>query len=489
MQLRTALKRHFGHDTFRGKQEEVCRAILSEKDVLAVFPTGAGKSLCYQLPAVLLPGVTIVLSPLISLMQDQVMQLQRKGIAATYLSSSLSKQHYHERLELLRHGSYKLVYCAPEQLSNAQLVRVLQKITLSLVVIDEAHCISEWGHDFRPHYREIAQSLKTLTEQRVPCAAFTGTATPQTQQDIISVLQLIDPHVFTQTLFRPNLTLSVLPVSSRAAKEVVLLSLIYAHQNDPTIIYCSTRAQTEYCVSLLLRAFGTEYPCAAYHAGMTAEERTAVQQLFIYNKISCIAATSAFGMGVDKPDVACVIHYQIPGSIAQYVQEVGRAGRGGGAAACYLLQLSDDESIQERMAEQSSVSDHKRQQFLDLVQYAQRTQCRHQQLSAYFSEELSICEHSCDVCKNMHFSTLKHADFVSEKQLRSIEHILQICSQLSCQAECEPEYILTEQQVWWLSLLDGYDKERLQRVPGIGTGWIERWHQQFLEIHDKIHAV
>lgn len=489
MNLKQSLKKYFGHSDFRPGQQAVCESILSGNDTLAVFPTGAGKSLCYQLPAVLLPGLTIVFSPLISLMQDQVEQLTKKEIAATYLSSTLSEKEYQDRLEQVKRHQYQLLYLAPEQLSSAKLSLLLRALSVSLVVVDEAHCISEWGHDFRPSYRAITEKLSHIWPTRPPIAAFTGTATTTTQADIISSLGLNSPQRFTSSLFRKNLQLQILPVTTVSAQEVVVLMLLKKHLGTPTIVYCATRAQTEQCLQLLQRAFGKKYLAAIYHAGVQKVRRAQVQTEFIQNKLSCIIATTAFGMGVDKPDIGCIVHYQLPGSIEQYVQEVGRAGRNGCAAECYLVWKDTDQEVQEEMIRKTNIAISKQQKLTALVSYCNSHSCRHQLLSQYFSESILECKSSCDNCKNQHFSTLKHSDICGIEDLNALANYKQIRERLACQTQVAAEYILTEQQLWWLVVIRPITQKDFLRVPGIGAGWIARWYQPFTQIHDKIHLL
>ncbi|HEX4951433.1 MAG TPA: ATP-dependent DNA helicase RecQ, partial [Blastocatellia bacterium] len=350
MNLEQALQQHFGFPSFRPNQREVIESLLAGQPTLAVLPTGLGKSLCYQLTAQLLPGVTLVISPLIALMQDQVEALQRRGFDnVTYLSSALTPAQVGARFDEIERGEHKLIYIAPERCDSPRFQRFVQTANISLVVIDEAHCISQWGHDFRPHYRNLLTRLPEL--KKANFLALTATATPEVQNDIISALSLPNVKRIVADFNRPNLYFESIAAATREEKEFWLLKTLTDQDlGGSTVIYCSTRKEANGTFSLLkARGFNAEL----YHAGLSAEVRTNAQRQFINDEVPIIVATVAFGMGIDKPDVRRVIHYNIPGTLEGYYQEAGRAGRDGEAAVCSLLYAQPDLRIQRFLIEQA----------------------------------------------------------------------------------------------------------------------------------------
>ncbi len=338
--LDEVLYRNFGFRGFRYPQESVIQQILSGRDVMVVMPTGGGKSLCYQLPALLLPGVTLIVSPLIALMKDQVDALQAKGIAAALVNSSQTQGEQTEVLNQLRKGAIRLLYVAPERLRNQRFLSILSSCTVSLLAIDEAHCLSQWGHDFRPDYLRIAEALKVLPRPTV--AAFTATATPEVRDDILRHLGMRDPDVTVAGFERPNLAFRVSNVSSDTEKVDRIMELLRQHATG--IIYCATRKSTEY-VSHALQQAGIK--AGFYHGGLTPTERDQVQNAFISGGLPVVVATNAFGMGIDRSDIRLVVHYEMPGSVEAYYQEAGRAGRDGAPASCEMLFSYADKRVQD----------------------------------------------------------------------------------------------------------------------------------------------
>src|SRR5882724_10937909 len=322
-----SLREHFGFDEFREGQREVIATILEGKNAVVVMPTGSGKSLCYQLPAMILGGATLVVSPLIALMKDQVDALQARGLPATFINSSISENEQRSRIEGLRRGEYKLLYIAPERFRSSRFVAALKSVSLSLFAVDEAHCISTWGHDFRPDYLRLKGVIQALnrTARGPQTLALTATATPYVRSDIIQQLGLTKPQTFVSGFDRPNLTIDVVHTEREREKIGRIKRLAKTHEGSG-IIYASTRKAVEQ-VAVELKEQGLRV--TAYHAGMTDSMRVKAQEDFMTGRTQMIVATNAFGMGIDKPDIRFVAHYQMPGSIEAYYQEIGRAGRDG----------------------------------------------------------------------------------------------------------------------------------------------------------------
>jgi ATP-dependent DNA helicase RecQ len=379
--LHAKLKEVFGFDTFRPLQEEISSASLAGRDVLALLPTGGGKSLCYQLPALLRPGLTVVISPLIALMKDQVDSMTATGVAATFLNSTLDEQEARARLRGLYDGEYSLLYLAPERLFAGTFFERLREWNVCALAVDEAHCISEWGHDFRPEYRRLAELRDMLPD--VPFLALTATATERVRADILTQLRLHDPAVYVGSFNRPNLTYRVVDKEKPSAQ---VLAFVRERPDDSGIVYCQSRRGCESLAEHLSRA---GVASAAYHAGLTERQRTKAQDAFLRDEVRVMCATIAFGMGVNKPNVRFVVHHDLPKNVEGYYQETGRAGRDGLPADCLLLFRASDvakqiaflddiaDPVQRRVAEQ---------QLRHMIHYAESTGCRRQDLLAYFGE-------------------------------------------------------------------------------------------------------
>ncbi len=335
-----ALERHFGFREFLPGQEPVVSSLLAGRDTLAVMPTGGGKSLCYQLPAMVMEGVTLVVSPLIALMKDQVDGLVRKGVPATMVNSTLSPAEQADRLREMSAGKFKLVYIAPERFRSSAFIRALKNVPIALVAVDEAHCLSQWGHDFRPDYLRLSEALEVLEHPQT--AAFTATATPEVRADILKVLKLRDPFVSISGFERPNLSLKVTHCDGHREKYARLKDLVETHRTG--IVYCSTRKKVEE-VSATLSGMGVKL--VAYHGGMEDKDREWAQNVFLDRSYDVVVATNAFGMGIDRSDVRFVAHFDVPGSIEAYYQEAGRAGRDGEPSECELLFNYADTRTQE----------------------------------------------------------------------------------------------------------------------------------------------
>ncbi len=391
--LLSLLKEHFGFTAFRPLQEEIIRDVLAERDVVALLPTGGGKSLCFQLPALARSGLTIVVSPLIALMKDQVDGLRANGIAATFLNSSLTTQESQARLRGLHQGDYRLLYMAPERLMVPGYLNLLRNFQVNLLAIDEAHCISEWGHDFRPEYRRLVELRDQVPA--LPIIALTATATARVQKDIVTLLRLRDPACYVASFNRPNLTYQVQPKDNPFGQ---VLSFLRTRPKDCGILYCQSRKTTE-SVAERLQDHGIN--AQPYHAGLSAEERTRHQELFLRDEIQVICATIAFGMGINKPNVRFVIHYDLPKNLESYYQETGRAGRDGLPSECVLLFSAGDTVKQQRFINEKPNFQEQQianRQLQEMVQYAECGTCRRRTLLQYFGEHVE--SENCGGCDN-----------------------------------------------------------------------------------------
>jgi ATP-dependent DNA helicase RecQ len=387
--LVATLHKHFGHRAFRPGQEPLISAVLSGRDVLAVMPTGSGKSLGYQLPAVMLPGTTLVVSPLISLMKDQVDELNRRGIAAGALHSMLPSERRRQVIAAARAARLRLLYVAPERFASDHFLQLLGELAIARFVIDEAHCVSEWGHDFRPDYRRLAAAAALCRASdrsgRPPIAAFTATATSEVRDDIVALVALQSPQVLVAGFDRPNITLRVERVGDEDEKHDLLPSLVGGRR---ALVYAATRRTTETAASILHAA---GIPAAAYHAGLKDEERTRVQDAFAAGTLRVVCATNAFGMGIDRPDVDAVVHYAIPGSVEAYYQEIGRAGRDGRPATATLLWDYADVGTREFLIE-SPRQEKPGRPPIDAAELARRREIEHKKLARMIAyAETSRC--------------------------------------------------------------------------------------------------
>ncbi len=391
-ELFRTLKQFFGFDSFRPLQEQIICDALANRDVFALLPTGGGKSLCFQLPALMRPGLTVVVSPLIALMKDQVDAMQAAGVPATFLNSSLAAGDSRDRLRALHEGQFRLLYVAPERLMLSGFLHDLQRWNINLIAIDEAHCISEWGHDFRPEYREIAQ-LRPLFPD-VPFMALTATATDRVREDIVQLLQLREAARYVASFNRPNLTYRVIPKSGAYEQT---FEFINARRRESGIVYCQSRKAAE-SVAAKLNEDGVK--ARPYHAGLEAKDRARNQELFLRDEVRVICATIAFGMGINKPNVRFVIHYDLPKNIEGYYQETGRAGRDGLPSECLLLFSAGDVVKQQQFLDEKPEPEKTiaREQLQQMVHYAESGDCRRASLLEYFSEDFA--PKNCGACDN-----------------------------------------------------------------------------------------
>lgn len=414
---KTALKQYFGYDSFRQGQERIIGGVLQGKDTVGVMPTGGGKSLCYQIPALVMDRLVVVVSPLVSLMKDQVDSLTALGIPATFINSSLNAADIRERMGQAEVGTYKLLYVSPERLEMSEFATWLNRLNPSCVAVDEAHCLSHWGHDFRPSYQLIAPFLEQL-DHRPVVVALTATATPEVVGDICTSLRLGHPDVYVASFARENLALSVL---SGWDRREYIVNYLASRSDQCGIIYAATRKEVDALYEVLQRH---HYAVGRYHAGMSAADRSRSQNQFLYDEIHVMVATNAFGMGIDKSNVRFVIHHNMPKNVEAYYQEVGRAGRDGVQSECVLLYSPEDVAIQKFLIERSVASEDRRKieirKLYAMSDYCQTTECLQKFILGYFGESAGDCER----CSNCQQSFDVEDITVSAQQILSCVHRL-----------------------------------------------------------------
>lgn len=470
------LKKHFGYETFRPLQEEVIEYCISGKDALVLMPTGGGKSLCYQIPALFFPGLTIVISPLVALMKDQVDALKANGISAAFMNSTLTLSEIAQVEALAASGRLKLLYLAPERLTKPEVRRFLQTLRISLFAVDEAHCISEWGHDFRPDYRNL---LLRQYFPGIPIMALTATANARVREDIVNHLRLGNGRVFKSSFNRPNLTYHVL---SKKRSFDQLLAEIKKRPDQAAIIYCFSRKSTEK-IAADLRANGVK--AAAYHAGLAHQERTRVQERFIRDQVPVITATIAFGMGIDKPDVRLVAHMDLPKSVEGYYQETGRAGRDGLPSDCLLFFSAGDRVKHEffiRRMEDPEERERTRLQLQEMMKYGELHSCRRAFLLGYFGEawQGENCG-ACDICAPR-APAESRGDAPAPFDHELFEKLRALRRSLANAGGVPPYMVFGDKTLQEMSRLFPQSNEKLSQIFGVGKGKLTQFGEAFLQV-------
>ncbi len=484
-----ALAEYFGYHTFRPGQEALIEAIFDQRDALGIMPTGAGKSVCYQVPAVVLPGITLVVSPLISLMKDQVRALNAAGIRAAYLNSSLTFPQYCKALDNARHGMYKIIYVAPERLETEGFCAFARNADISLLAVDEAHCVSQWGHDFRPAYLNVAGFLAQLP-RRPRVAAFTATATPAVREDIVSLLHLEDPEIVVTGFDRPNLYFSV---ERPEDKKAAVLTFVEQHRADSGIIYCSTRKNVESVTELLTRH---GYDALRYHAGLSDEERMHNQDAFRFDEAKIMVATNAFGMGIDKQNVGYVLHYNMPKNLESYYQEAGRAGRDGSPATCLLLYGAGDVHTARYFIEQAAADADaddavcrqqrriEEQKLEQMRQYCFTGSCLRNYILEYFGERTSGRCENCGTCRKRSAAMKALGSSptgMTETEKTLYEILRSIRADFAKKYQLPPDLIFTDHTLQDLCRKRPATEQELLQVSGVTPAKARRFGKQFLK--------
>ena len=502
MNLYQTLKHYFGYDTLRPGQQDLMEGILNGSDVLGIMPTGAGKSLCYQVPALMLPGITIVISPLISLMSDQVKALNQAGVHAAYINSSLTENQIRAALLYAAQGQYKIIYVAPERLNTMRFLDFACRADISMVTVDEAHCISQWGQDFRPSYLEIADFLARLPRRPV-VSAFTATATERVKQDITGSLHLQNPVTVVTGFDRPNLFFRVVKRKGGKETDNSILNYVKRHEDESGIIYCATKKNVDSVCELLLQH---GILAGRYHAGLSLEERKESQDDFTYDRIRVMVATNAFGMGIDKSNVRYVLHYNMPQSLEYYYQEAGRAGRDGEEAECVLFFSKQDIMINKRLldykaleggytAGDPAVRANEQRKLNQMIHYCETDECLRQYILNYFGDH-SPC--ICEKCSNCVVTedeaeenyietgrakkkTAELADLTEEGQ-ELFEKLRKCRSELAAKQGVPPFIICSDKTLKDMCARCPADKTQMADVYGMGAQKIASYGESFAEI-------
>ncbi len=500
------MKKYYGYITFRDGQESLINSLLTNHDVLGIMPTGAGKSLCYQIPALMKSGITLVISPLVSLMKDQVSALVQQGIRGAYLNSSLTDRQYLKALQNASRGIYKIIYIAPERLKAASFLRFALNADIAMVAVDEAHCISQWGQDFRPSYLDISNFIDSLPRRPV-IGAFTATATDEVSKDIVKLLKLNDPVIVTTGFDRPNLFFSVMQPKN---KPDALMKLLGNRKGKSGIIYCSSRKRVEeVCENLNHSGFSA----TRYHAGLDPKERARNQDDFVFDRCQIMVATNAFGMGIDKSDVRFVIHYNMPKNLENYYQEAGRAGRDGENADCILLYGREDENTcryfithaepNEQMTpeEQELFKEKEEQRLCQMIAYCKTSKCLRSYMLRYFGDKHDKNCGKCSTCiakqqKALHRAISqgeKAAKMISRKMIphnikqppvdNDLLQALKVVRLMYAKKQGVPAYVIfTDSTLAEMSSKKPMTESQFLSVSGVGRIKYEKYGEAFLRV-------
>ena len=497
------LKQYYGYDSFRPGQGEMIRTLMEGRDALAVMPTGAGKSLCFQVPALLMEGITLVVSPLVSLMKDQVMTLVANGVAGAYLNSSLNERQMEKAIRNAAAGKYKIIYVAPERLLTKRFQEFVQQAPISMVAVDEAHCVSQLGQDFRPSYLDILPFLEGLPHRPV-VGAFTATATPQVKEDIIRLLGLISPQEVTLSFDRPNLFFRVMEPKD---KKQALWQFISGHEGQSGIVYCATRRAVEE-VAAFLSDQGIS--AAPYHGGMEHALRAKHQEEFLYDRVQVMVATNAFGMGIDKPNVRFVVHYQMPKDMESYYQEAGRAGRDGQKAWCLLLYQKKDVALEQYLLrhrkdlshlteeEQAKVTQAEQERLKQMVWYCKTKGCLREYILEYFGQK---APRQCSACGNcLHYFRTEEPTGLDMAQKKAVDlwqsrekklgqyedhplflRLKEVRKTLAHQAGVPAFVIFSDRTLEAMTEKMPQDRDDLLHIPGVGQKKLLLYGDAFLQ--------
>ena len=487
------LNEYFGYHSFREGQEKIIDAILRGEDALGIMPTGAGKSLCFQVPAMVMEGITLVISPLVSLMKDQVTALVAAGVPGAFLNSSLTERQYLKALEFASVGKYKIIYVAPERLLTVRFQNFVQKVNIAMVAVDEAHCASQWGQDFRPSYLDIPEFVDTLRKRPI-LTAFTATATTRVSDDIVKILRLNTPLQVVTGFDRKNLYYEV---RKKQSKKNELMDIVRDHRNESGIVYCTTRKKVEEVCNFLNKE---GFKATRYHAGLELNERRENQEKFIYDKVNIMVATNAFGMGIDKSDVRFVVHFNMPKDIESYYQEAGRAGRDGESAQCILLYSSNDVSTNKFLIEnsrQNDVMDFEeekiRQKMIaeDLRRleqmnfYCQTTECLRTYVLRYFGENVKAGCGNCSNCYEKITKEERKKRIIASLDGDLLEELKEIRKKIATEQGVPAFVVFSDSTLYDMCRKLPKNDEEFLEVSGVGYKKLQQYGSKFLKVINK----